>query len=185
VFLGQCPNVEARPPRTCRNCGSEDHIAKECDQPRNPDLVTCRNCEKQGHFSRDCPEPKDWSKVKCSNCGEMGHTIKVRAVLHQKMLMLTSSALQRACCRRRCGRRWRCRWRWWLGCVWRCWCWCVRRRSRGCWRRGLMGRRRRWRLVKGTTEYCCHLTCARGGDDGSKGPKRDGGRRISTKGSRI
>lgn len=74
----QCPNVEAR---TCRNCGSKDHIAKECDQPRNPDLVTCRNCEKLGHFSRDCPEPKDWSKVKCSNCGEMGHTIKVRTLL--------------------------------------------------------------------------------------------------------
>lgn len=53
-------------------------MAKECDQPRNPDMVLCRNCEKTGHFSRDCPEPKDWSKVKCSNCGEMGHTIKVR-----------------------------------------------------------------------------------------------------------
>jgi hypothetical protein len=73
----QCPNVEARPPRTCRNCGSEEHIAKECDQPPNPANVTCRNCEKQGHFSKECPEPKDWSKVKCSNCGEMGHTIKV------------------------------------------------------------------------------------------------------------
>lgn len=73
----QCPNVEARPPRTCRNCGSEDHIAKECDQPRNPDMVKCRNCEKLGHFSRDCPEPKDWSKVQCQNCQEFGHTIKV------------------------------------------------------------------------------------------------------------
>lgn len=53
-------------------------MAKECDQPRNPDLVTCRNCEKQGHFSRDCPEPKDWSKVQCQNCQEFGHTAKVR-----------------------------------------------------------------------------------------------------------
>lgn len=63
--------------RTCRNCGSEDHMAKECDQPKNPNNVTCRNCEKTGHFSRDCPEPKDWSKVQCSNCQQFGHTIKV------------------------------------------------------------------------------------------------------------
>ncbi len=52
-------------------------MAKECDQPPNPDLVTCRNCEKQGHFARDCLEPKDWSKVQCQNCQEFGHTIKV------------------------------------------------------------------------------------------------------------
>jgi hypothetical protein len=70
----QCPTAEAR---TCRNCGSADHMAKECDQPRNPATVTCRNCEKVGHFSRDCPEPKDWSKVQCQNCQEFGHTIKV------------------------------------------------------------------------------------------------------------
>lgn len=96
MFFEQCPNVEARPPRTCRNCGSEDHIAKECDQPRNPDMVTCRNCEKLGHFSRDCPEPKDWSKVKCSNCGEMGHTIKVSIPLHKMVFLLTVLALQGA-----------------------------------------------------------------------------------------
>jgi hypothetical protein len=52
-------------------------MAKDCDQPKNPDKALCRNCEKTGHFSRDCPEPKDWSKVKCNNCNEMGHTIKV------------------------------------------------------------------------------------------------------------
>lgn len=52
-------------------------MAKECDQPRNPDTVVCRNCEKMGHFSRDCTEPKDWSKHKCSNCGELGHGPKV------------------------------------------------------------------------------------------------------------
>ena len=84
----QCPNVEAR---TCRNCGSKDHIAKECDQPRNPDMVKCRNCEKLGHFSRDCPEPKDWSKVQCQNCQEFGHTIKVsKGQNFVEAIMLTS-----------------------------------------------------------------------------------------------
>lgn len=24
---------------------SEDHIARECDQPRNPDTIQCRNCD--------------------------------------------------------------------------------------------------------------------------------------------
>jgi hypothetical protein len=57
-------------PRACRNCGSEDHIAKECDQPRNPATITCRNCEQMGHMSRECPEPRDYSKVQCSNCQE-------------------------------------------------------------------------------------------------------------------
>ena len=55
-------------------------MAKDCDQPRNPDTVVCRNCEKTGHFSRDCPEPKDWSKHKCSNCGQLGHGPKVSAL---------------------------------------------------------------------------------------------------------
>ncbi|KAL5117061.1 hypothetical protein ACEQ8H_005020 [Pleosporales sp. CAS-2024a] len=71
--LDQCPNVEKR---TCRNCDSEDHVAKECPEPRNPDKQQCRNCEKLGHFSKDCPEPKDWSKVQCNNCKQFGHTIK-------------------------------------------------------------------------------------------------------------
>lgn len=73
-YLFQCPEGKTR---KCNNCGSEDHIAKECDQPRNPETVKCNNCEKMGHFSRECPDPKDWSKVKCSNCEEMGHTYKV------------------------------------------------------------------------------------------------------------
>lgn len=55
-------------------------MAKDCDQPKNPEKTLCRNCEKTGHFSRDCPEPKDWSKVKCNNCNEMGHTIKACSI---------------------------------------------------------------------------------------------------------
>jgi hypothetical protein len=73
----QCPNVAAR---TCRNCDSTEHMAKDCDQPKNPDKALCRNCEKMGHFSRDCPEPRDYSKVKCNNCQEMGHTVKVSLI---------------------------------------------------------------------------------------------------------
>lgn len=35
-------------------CRSEDHIARDCDQPRNLSTVTCRNCEKSKCDS--CPE---------------------------------------------------------------------------------------------------------------------------------
>lgn len=37
-------------PKTCRNCGAEDHIARDCDS------VRCFNCERPGHRSRDCEE---------------------------------------------------------------------------------------------------------------------------------
>ncbi|PGH09102.1 hypothetical protein GX51_00856 [Blastomyces parvus] len=72
-FAKDCPQGDSR---ACRNCGLEDHTAKDCDKPRNPDTVTCRNCEEVGHFSRDCTKKKDWSKVQCNNCKEMGHTIR-------------------------------------------------------------------------------------------------------------
>lgn len=49
---------------------SEDHMARECDQPRDVSTVTCRNCDESGHFSQDCPKPRDYSRVKCNNCGE-------------------------------------------------------------------------------------------------------------------
>jgi hypothetical protein len=39
----ECPNREKR---TCRNCGEEDHIAKDCPQPRKART--------------------DWSEVVCS-----------------------------------------------------------------------------------------------------------------------
>lgn len=49
---------------------SEDHMARNCDKPRNVSTVTCRNCDEVGHFSQDCTKPRDWSRVKCNNCGE-------------------------------------------------------------------------------------------------------------------
>jgi hypothetical protein len=75
-------------------------MAKECDQPRNPDTVVCRNCEKTGHFSRECPEPKDWSKHKCSNCGELGHGPKVSnlhilRILHANLISVARLRLLR------------------------------------------------------------------------------------------
>jgi hypothetical protein len=35
---------EPRGPRACKNCGSTEHIAKECPEPPNPENVECRNC---------------------------------------------------------------------------------------------------------------------------------------------
>ena len=37
-------------PKTCRNCGSEDHMVKDCNSTR------CHNCEEPGHSKTDCPE---------------------------------------------------------------------------------------------------------------------------------
>ncbi|KAJ6171286.1 zinc knuckle transcription factor [Penicillium chermesinum] len=72
-FAKDCPNVEARPPRTCRNCGTTScGIATSLVLSPAWFAVTVT----RGHFSRECPEPKNWSKVKCNRCGEMGHTVK-------------------------------------------------------------------------------------------------------------
>lgn len=53
-------------PKTCRNCGAEDHIAKDCDS------VRCFNCERPGHRSRDCEEI-----VYCSVCKGDDHVLTV------------------------------------------------------------------------------------------------------------
>ncbi|BAE54754.1 unnamed protein product [Aspergillus oryzae RIB40] len=52
-FAKDCPQAPA--PRTCRNCGSEDHIARDCDKPRDISTVTCRNCDEVGHTVKRCP----------------------------------------------------------------------------------------------------------------------------------
>ncbi|KAH7819494.1 RNA-binding region RNP-1 domain-containing protein [Monocercomonoides exilis] len=43
----------------CYNCGSQDHISRDCPEPprRAPRSVGCFNCGKPGHLARDCPEP--------------------------------------------------------------------------------------------------------------------------------
>jgi hypothetical protein len=112
----KCPSAIKR---TCNNCGSEDHMSKECDQPKNSANVTCRNCEEKGHFSKECPKPRDYSKVQCQNCQEFGHTRVVSLTpqyVYKDIQVNIFAALQepyrrgRFCRRRRCCRR---RWRRW------------------------------------------------------------------------
>ena len=51
-------------PKTCRNCGSEDHLVKECTS------VRCFNCEKSGHRLEDCEE-----LPKCTVCKSEEHRL--------------------------------------------------------------------------------------------------------------
>lgn len=51
-------------PKTCRNCGGEDHMARDCSS------VHCFNCERPGHRARDCTEP-----TKCSICMAENHQV--------------------------------------------------------------------------------------------------------------
>ena len=49
-------------PKTCRRCGSRDHLACKCDSFR------CLNCETPGHRAASCPSP-----VMCSVCLKSDH----------------------------------------------------------------------------------------------------------------
>ena len=51
-------------PKTCRNCGSPDHLVKDCDSTR------CFNCEKPGHRVEQCDEPR-----KCTICLSEDHEL--------------------------------------------------------------------------------------------------------------
>lgn len=51
-------------PKTCRNCGSEDHLAKDCSS------VRCFNCEQPGHSTQNCGEPP-----KCTVCRAEDHRL--------------------------------------------------------------------------------------------------------------
>ncbi|EME83300.1 uncharacterized protein MYCFIDRAFT_136456, partial [Pseudocercospora fijiensis CIRAD86] len=66
-MVKECPT---KAPDVCRNCGEEGHRKTECTNERQ---MQCRNCDKWGHASRDCPEPKNMDKVQCRNCDEFGH----------------------------------------------------------------------------------------------------------------
>ncbi|KAJ3042132.1 hypothetical protein HK097_002111 [Rhizophlyctis rosea] len=64
-----------RGPRACRNCGSEDHLAKECPEPRKPrEGETCGNCGAPDHIRKDCPQPrKPKEGESCFQCGSTDH----------------------------------------------------------------------------------------------------------------
>ena len=52
-------------PKTCRNCGSPDHLVRECQS------VRCFNCERPGHRAEQCEEPK-----RCSICRAEDHRLQ-------------------------------------------------------------------------------------------------------------
>ena len=52
-------------PKTCRRCGSHDHLAGKCDSFR------CLNCELPGHRAVSCP-----SSVMCSVCLKPDHRFR-------------------------------------------------------------------------------------------------------------
>lgn len=51
-------------PKTCRNCGLDEHMVKDCDSMR------CFNCEQPGHHSRNCELP-----VLCTVCKDGEHDL--------------------------------------------------------------------------------------------------------------
>ena len=52
-------------PKTCRRCGSPDHLAGKCDSFR------CLNCELPGHRAASCPSP-----TMCSVCLKSDHRLR-------------------------------------------------------------------------------------------------------------
>ena len=51
-------------PKTCRNCGSADHLVKDFKS------VRCFNCEKSGHHLEDCEE-----EPRCTACKSVEHRL--------------------------------------------------------------------------------------------------------------
>ena len=51
-------------PKTCRNCGSPDHLVKDCSS------VRCFNCERPGHRLEECQE-----EPKCTVCKSEEHRL--------------------------------------------------------------------------------------------------------------
>lgn len=51
-------------PNTCRNCGADDHLVKDCNS------VRCFNCEKPGHRTEKCGE-----EPKCTVCKSEEHRL--------------------------------------------------------------------------------------------------------------
>lgn len=64
-LAGECVRIwYPNQPKTCRNCGAEDHLVKECKS------VWCFNCEKSGHRLENCEE-----SPKCTACKSEEHRL--------------------------------------------------------------------------------------------------------------
>ena len=51
-------------PKTCRNCGADDHLVKDCSS------IHCFNCEIPGHHQENCQQPTN-----CLVCKGEGHEL--------------------------------------------------------------------------------------------------------------
>ncbi|KAL8950400.1 MAG: hypothetical protein Q9222_003558 [Ikaeria aurantiellina] len=77
--------------KTCHKCGADDHIAKECQNPKPPKFgqckicrspnhqqaqcprMLCKNCDGLGHGAKSCPQPRKPPTELCKSCGKDGH----------------------------------------------------------------------------------------------------------------
>ncbi len=69
-------NGEART-KSCYNCSSTEHIARDCPEPRQESqrpAKTCRNCGAFSHLARECPEPRQ--PKACHSCGALSPLIQ-------------------------------------------------------------------------------------------------------------
>jgi cellular nucleic acid-binding protein len=83
---GEAPAGRVAGAKACWNCGSVDHLSRDCPnppteesaaagaarQPRKPGRgQRCFNCGETGHIASECPQ-KDMGP-KCYRCGQNGH----------------------------------------------------------------------------------------------------------------
>ena len=77
------------PTKTCRNCNSPEHLAKECPHPKKfkgtcnkcgevghkakeCKIIVCPRCKRRGHSKEECQGPE---RRVCRSCGVQGHLV--------------------------------------------------------------------------------------------------------------